>query len=250
LVLGVPVSAELSRELVLGKSAGALGHVVEDRQFLTSDGGILTLGDLRGQPLIVNPIFTSCHQICPALTSHLAGMVDVARDAVGDDAFRVLTVGFDIDVDTPERMASFATKRGIDDPQWYFVSGEADTVRTFLDDIGFSYEPSPRGFDHLLQTTILDGDGRVFRHIYGGSFDAPVLVEPLKELVLGKPGGPRSLQEWIDTVRLFCTVYDPDTGRYRFDYSVLVAVVVGGLCLMGIAVFLIRAWRETLRAET
>lgn len=249
LVLAVPVSAGLERERVMAKSRAALGAAVRDYTFIDADGTAFPLGRMRGTPLIVNPVFTSCHQICPALTSHLARMVDVAREALGEAGFNVLTLGFDVEVDTPRQMASYAAMRGIDDPHWYFVSGDAASVASFLEDIGFSYEPSPRGFDHLLQTTILDADGRVFRHIYGSDFAAPVLVEPLKELLLGAPEPGAGLKQLITSVRLFCTVYDPDTGRYRFDYSVAVAVLVGGMCLAGVAIFLIRAWRDTLTSR-
>jgi hypothetical protein len=38
-------------------------------------------------------------------------------------------------------------------------------------------------------------------------------------------------------------VYDPRSGRYRFDYSLVVSFVVGLLCLGGIAVFILRSWR-------
>ncbi|MEJ2132811.1 MAG: SCO family protein, partial [Gammaproteobacteria bacterium] len=233
--MGAPALAELSAERALGKSRAALGRSVADHHLLDATGMEFSLAELRGEPLIVNPVFTSCHQICPALTSHLAKMVELAREALGSDRFNVLTVGFDVAVDSPERMASFAAQRGIDDPRWRFASGSADAVNGLLADIGFSYEPSPRGFDHLLQTTILDADGRVFRHIYGGTFDLPLVVEPLRALALDTPSTTGGLKQLIEKVRLFCTVYDPSAGRYRFDYSVLVAAVVGGFCLMGLA---------------
>jgi protein SCO1/2 len=46
-------------------------------------------------------------------------------------------------------------------------------------------------------------------------------------------------------VRLFCTIYDPSTGRYRFDYSIFVAMIIGILCLASIAIFIVRAWRQS-----
>ena len=38
----------------------------------------------------------------------------------------------------------------------------------------------------------------------------------------------------MNTVKLFCTIYDPTSGRYRFDYSLIVNIVAGSLAL-GIA---------------
>jgi len=51
----------------------------------------------------------------------------------------------------------------------------------------------------------------------------------------------------MDGLRLLCTVYDPSSGRYRFDYSIFVGGTIGAICLLGIAVFLVRSWRETQR---
>jgi len=39
-----------------------------------------------------------------------------------------------------------------------------------------------------------------------------------------------------------CTVYDPASGRYRFDYSLIIAFVLGLACLGAVAVFVVRAW--------
>ena len=91
---------------------------------------------------------------------------------------------------------------------------------------------------------MIDARGRVYRQIYGDAFTAPSLVEPLKELALGRPAATSELGDWIERVKLICTVYDPNAGRYRFDYSIFVAAGVGLLCLGGIAVFIVRSWRD------
>ena len=57
------------------------------------------------------------------------------------------------------------------------------------------------------------------------------MVEPLKELVFSQRAGSSSARAWVDGLRLLCTVYDPASGRYRFDYSVFVAAAIGSLCL-------------------
>jgi protein SCO1/2 len=44
----------------------------------------------------------------------------------------------------------------------------------------------------------------------------------------------RTLEGLVNTVKLFCTIYDPTSGRYRFDYSLIVNILAGGLAL-GIA---------------
>jgi protein SCO1/2 len=171
--------------------------------------------------------------------------VEIAREALGDDAFTVITVGFDWQVDTPERMKTYASSQGIDMPGWHFLSGDAATVTALSDDLGFQFFPSAKGFDHLSQTTIVDAAGAVYRQIYGVDFDTQAFVEPLKELVFDTPREAGFAAHWIDTFRLFCTVYDPNSGRYEFDYSIFMTILVGTLCLGSILVFIVREWRHS-----
>ena len=50
-----------------------------------------------------------------------------------------------------------------------------------------------------------------------------------------------------DRIKLFCTVYDPRSGRYYFDYSLFVTIVIGVLCLAGALWFLVRETRKSFR---
>lgn len=228
----------------LAVSQAAIGGTPADHSFVDSEGHPLELAALRGRPLVVSFVYTGCAHTCPMLTSRLRDVVGIAREALGDDSFRVLTLGFDAANDTPPRMASFARERGAVLPGWHFVSADAATVEAFARELGFVFYPSAAGFDHLAQTTVVDADGRVYAQVYGQTFDPPSLVEPLKQLVLGTPPDAGVLAGWLSGVRLFCTVYDPASGRYRFDYSIFIALGAGLLSLGAVAVFIVRAWRE------
>jgi len=39
-------------------------------------------------------------------------------------------------------------------------------------------------------------------------------------------------------------VYDPNTGRYTFDYSIFLGIFIGVLCLGSVAVFVVREWKH------
>lgn len=237
-------SPALDEKAALATSQAAIGRSVGDYSFTDSRGKTLRLNDLRGRPVLISLIYTSCYHTCPLLTKHLAQVVEIARDALGDSSFAVLTIGFDTTVDTPQRMRTYARERGINISEWFFLSADPATMGALTRDVGFVYFESPRGFDHLAQITLLDADGRVYAQIYGENFATPTLVEPLKQLVFGTPAQARSLSGWINGVRLFCTIYDPSSGRYRFDYSLFIAIGVGIVSLGAVAVFIVRAWRQ------
>jgi len=229
----------------LALSQAAIGRTVGDFTFLDGKGQEIALGALRGKPVVISLIYTSCYHICPTVTSNLDKVVRVARDALGEDGFSVLTIGFDTPNDTPDRMRVFAGQRGIDSDDWHFVSASAETLRGLSSDVGFSYFSSPKGFDHMIQATVLDGEGKVYRQIYGMAPEPPALVEPLKEIVWGKQVAATPLGGWINNIKLFCTVYDPTTGMYMFDYSPFIAFGIGVLVLGGIAWVIVRSWRES-----
>lgn len=227
-------------------SQAAIGRTLDaSYRFTTSDGKSITLGELRGKPLVINLIYTSCYHVCPVITQTVARAARVAWGTLGADSFRVVTIGFDTVTDTPDRMRNFARERGIDVAQWHFLSTDATTIRALTKDLGFIYFPSPRGFDHLAQTTVVDANGKVYRPVYGDSFAVPTLVDPLKDLVFGRKASTKNWDGWINGIKLFCTVYDPTSGRYKFDYSVFVAIIAGVASLGGLGWFIVRAWRQS-----
>lgn len=244
IVFGDSATGELNEKQALQVSQAAVGTTLGDFQLRDQYGAPFSLHDLFGKPLVISLIYTSCYHTCPTMTKQLQRVVKIAREALGDDSFRVLTIGFDTANDTPDRMNLFAKERGIDMPGWNFASGDKSTIADLTRQLGFTYFPSPRGFDHLTQTTVVDEQGVVHQQVYGEMIHAPSLVEPLKQLVWDIEASPATFSGWLNSVKLFCTVYDPNTGRYRFDYSLFVGLFIGVVCLGSVAVFVFRSWRQ------
>ena len=239
-----PAPDNYDKNKALAFSQAAINRKIGSYNFLNTDKQSIDITQYRGKPLIISLIYTSCHHICPTLTNNLAEVVKIAREALDDDSFSVVSIGFDTAVDSPERMRLYAKERNLDIANWDFLSTDADTIKAFADDIGFIFFESSKGFDHLSQVTLLDGEGVVYRQIYGVKYEPPMLVEPLKELVFGKHTEATLVEGWINNVRLFCTIYDPLTGRYEFDYSIFIGIFMGIFILGAIATFIIREWRQ------
>jgi len=218
--------------------------MIGDYTFRDVDGQSFPLQALRGKPLVISLIYTSCHHVCPLITANIEKNLEIAHEALGEDSFSVVSIGFDWQIDTPDRMRMYASAKGIDAPGWHFLSGDEASVAAISKDIGFQYYPSAKGFDHLSQTTIIDANGKVYRQVYGEDFDAPAFVEPLKDLVFDTPRDAGFVDHWVDTFKLFCTVYDPNSGRYQFDYSIFMTILTGILCLGAILIFIVYEWRR------
>ena len=240
-LVGDPVRA-------IAYSRSAIGNALSDHDLTDSHGEPFNLGSARGRPLVVSMVFTACDVSCPVIIETLADAVRDARGVLGPGSFSVVTIGFDTRNDTPEMMRSFAKAHGVSDDDWTFLSGDADTISAIMRELGFIATGSPRGYDHVSQVSVVDADGVVRQHVYGASFESPALVEPLKQLTRGGPFTRLSgVEAAIEKIRLFCTFYDPRTGRYEVDYSIVLSIIIGSviLLLMGgvIARALFNSWR-------
>jgi protein SCO1/2 len=223
-------------------SQAAVGNTIGDYELTDHLGAPVRLrNDHAGRPLVISMIFTSCHHVCPATTKHLATAVEAAREALGTDSFDVVTIGFDVARDTPKAMGAFARRQGVKERGWRFLSASNETIRQISDDLGFIFFPTARGFDHINQSSIINRDGVVYSQVYGVTFELPWLVEPLKDLVFNRPGSAgHVVAGLVDRIKLFCTVYDPTTGRYRFDNSLFVRAAAGLTFILGLLAYLLR----------
>jgi len=237
-----PALATESAEL--RASQAAIGRLVGDYTLVDSESRQRHLSEFRGKPMVLSLVYTSCYAICSGLTVNLRDAVLLSRQALGPASFTVLTVGFDTANDTPTRMRHYARERGAIMPDWIFASADAATMTKLMRDVGFTYRASPKGFDHLIQTTVIDGEGRVVLQVYGQDFRPTAIVEPVKRLLRGQALERGSVSDLVRSVKLLCTIYDPASGKYRFDYTILVEIVAGILALGMVGIALVLSWRN------
>jgi len=246
--LAEPRAAQrLDPPAVIERSEAVVGRTVGSYLLTDSTGAALALADYRGKPLVVSLVYTSCSSVCPATTQHLIKAVDEARRMFGTGEFAVLTVGFDARNDTPAHMAQFAAVQGVKLDNWRLASADAGTMSALLRDLGFSYAAVAGGFDHVTQTTIIDRDGRIYRHVYGEDFPVQMLIEPLKDVIYGTTTS-FTLRGLVARIKFICTTYDPGAGRYRIDYGLVFGSVIGALSLVVMGGLILREWRKAARA--
>lgn len=239
---GTPVFDEAE---ALKISQAAIGNLLGDYTFLDRSGRTVRLSDYRGKPLIVSMIFTHCPSVCATITRNLTAL-KLSQDALGADSFGVLTVGFDTENDTPKAMESFAKRNDVDLPSWEFVSADPDTIKKLSKDLGFVYFPSAEGgFNHITQTTFIDGQGKVYLQVYGEEFENKTLLQPLKDMIYKVKTAESGLAGLSNKVRLFCTVYDTKAGKYRIEYGYFIGVGWGILSSLLILWWIVSEYRRS-----
>lgn len=244
--IAAPVSIDPEAAIAAGERA--VGRTVGDYRLTDTTGAVLSLRDYRGKPLVISLVYSACSSVCPPTTQHVIDAVNEAGRMFGPDRFAVLTVGFDARNDTVARMAQFASQQGIKSTNWRVASGDAATIAALLNDLGFSYRAVAGGFDHPAQTTILDPDGKVYRHVYGDDFPFPMFMEPMKDVIYGTRT-PFSFDGIIDRIRFICTTYDPGSRRYRFDYGLVFGGAIAAFSLLAMGCLILREWMRAGRGN-
>ena len=215
----VPV---LDQAKALELSQSVVNRPLVDFILLDRNDKPVRLADYRGKPLLVSFIYTGCFEVCPTTTRNLQKAVVNTVAALGAERFNVVSIGFNQPFDSPSAMKAFATQNGIVFPNWEFLSPAPAIVGELTKAFGFSYAPTPAGFDHIVQVTLVDAEGKVYRQIYGETLGADQLVEPMKQLVTGAPVAQTgAVADLLDRVRILCSVYDPRTGEYRLSYALI-----------------------------
>ncbi|MEO8545766.1 MAG: SCO family protein [Burkholderiaceae bacterium] len=232
-----PVTALRASEAAIGRSVGK--HLLLDRRERP-----VRLTDYRGKPLLVSFIYTGCFRVCPTTTQSLSVAVKELAQVFGAGSFNVVSVGFNQPFDSPTAMRAFAAQMGIEAPNWDFLSPPPDTVEALLSEFGFRYVATPAGIDHVLTVSVLDAQGRIYAQVYGERLSRDQLGEPLRRLLSGAPLQPgTSLAEMVQRVRILCTVYDPETGEYRYNYGLILEIAGGLTFALAMAWFFLLEWR-------
>lgn len=130
-------------------------------------GAAFTEAALRGQPTIVNFIFTRCDSVCPATTLRMAQIQELTGDPRGEG---IKLVSFSVDPahDTPEVLAAYAARARADASRWRFVTGDVAAVRavvegallTSMDRMGTTPSGAP-DIVHGERFLLIDADLRI-----------------------------------------------------------------------------------------
>ena len=95
--------------------------------------------DLKGKIWVANFMFTSCPDVCPLLTTKLAGV----RSRLVGDRVKIDYVSFSVDplTDTPAVLAKYVAEHHVDFRDWRFLTGPLDDIKQVI--VG--------GFKQLMQ---------------------------------------------------------------------------------------------------
>jgi protein SCO1/2 len=252
LALALPGHAQEVAKLDAGEamraSQAAVGRKVGDFTLVDRQGRPTPLAAYRGKPLLVSFIYTGCFQVCPATTRALEQSVQALEARFGERQFQVVSIGFNQPADSPQALKAFAAQHRITRANWEFLSPDAGSVPALAREFGFLYAATPAGFDHVLQVSLLDADGRIVRQVYGDRPAVETLGEAMRQLIAGQPLAQQGfVADLVDRIRILCTVYDPETDSYRVDYALFWEIGGGVLFILFMTLYMLNEWRVRRR---
>lgn len=147
------------------------------------DGRRLALRDLMGKAVLVAFVYTSCPDVCPLMFGAVTAVQRrVQAEGRGDVVSVFVTT--DPEVDTPEVLRAFATRRGADLPSTVLLTGSAGELRAVWEGFGVKVTRMARGLvDHSPLTVLIDARGVIRYRYLGGILDTDTIAADVRTIL-------------------------------------------------------------------
>ena len=237
----IPILREVGIDQKLGD------RVPFDLVFVDESGRDVRLGDLfRDRPVVLALVYYECPMLCTQVLSGLDGSLTALSFSAGKE-FDLLVVSFDPG-ETPaiaaDRRKNFINRyrRVGSEGGIRFLTGRQESIAKLADAVGFryAYDEAIDQYAHPAAITLLTGDGRVSRYLYGIEFAPKDLRLGLVEASEGRVGTA------VDTLLLYCYHYDPESGKYGMAIMNLIRLA-GVLTVVCLATFIVVSLRRERR---
>jgi protein SCO1 len=174
----------------------------------------------RDKPMLLTMIFARCGGVCSPFLRSLKSAISDAGGLGAD--YRVVVLSFD-PRDSVSDMEMMAEELGVkSNGNWVFAIASLPDVERLATDIGFwfRWDPARQQYDHPSVVAAIDR-GKLVRLLAGTSVPSASLRETVQEL-RGKFVDSYPLG---DKVAFRCFEYDPNSGRYTFDWGLLLMLL-------------------------
>jgi len=122
LALLVTLSACGDREARGDYPAANGNNCLPDVSLIDQHGSAVSLASLRGKPVLIDFIYTSCASTCPMLTAKMAAIAHQLGPALGADV-TIVSISLDPEHDSPAELEKYAKSHDADGPGWIFLTG-------------------------------------------------------------------------------------------------------------------------------
>ena len=153
-----------------------VGDRMPNYPFTNELGQAVSLQDFKGQAVGFTFIFTRCPfpTFCPRMTEHFAAAYkQLSAQPDGPKNWRLLSISFDPEHDTPATLQAYARRYQYDPKHWSFVTGALIEIDAITEQFGLEFfreAGSTFNFNHKLRTVVVDAQGRVQQVFVGNEW--------------------------------------------------------------------------------
>lgn len=156
-----------------------------------TNGQTVTLSDFDNKVKLVYFFFSNCPDVCPMSTQYLTGVQEelIKQKLFGTDAF-MLSITFDPERDTAERLKQFSESYGVDQSGWKFLRGNDEAkMKELAEKYGIGVIKDERGnFMHTNIVLLVDKKGviRAYYDVLDPELTPQMITKDMKRLVKEK----------------------------------------------------------------
>ena len=184
--LAIAVATSLSLITAAGCHRGApdsaaSASVLTDTKLVDQNGNTVVLSSLKGKPLVVDFIYTSCPGPCLMETAKFANVALRLGNDLGSKV-TLVSISVDPEHDGPKQLLDYSRQQGADEKGWYFLTGGPGDVDQALAGFKLSRQIEPDGsVGHLVNMMLIGPDGRLVREYNGQIVKAQDIVDDVKK---------------------------------------------------------------------
>jgi len=167
------------------EDAQAQASCLTDTTLLDQNGNNVSLASLKGKPMLVDFIYTSCPGPCLMETAKFANVALRLGNKLGSKVVLV-SITVDPEHDGPTQLLQYSQQQGADEKGWYFLTGTPSDVDRALSGFKIIREKEPDGsVGHIVSMILVNADGRKVHEYSGEVVKAQDLTTDLANLAKG-----------------------------------------------------------------
>ncbi|MGE5432354.1 MAG: SCO family protein [Syntrophomonadaceae bacterium] len=140
----------------------------------------VTLGDFKGQKIVMAMIFANCTYACPLIVNDMK-KVDAGIKESEKGKVKFVLVSIDPERDSPKTLLDYAKRQNLDLSRWELLTGNKDDVRSLAALLGFKYKKNENGdYVHSNLINVFNREGEVVLQHEGLNKDIQDIVKELK----------------------------------------------------------------------
>jgi protein SCO1/2 len=138
-------------------------NCLPDVSLIDQHGSAVSLASLKGKPVLIDFIYTSCASTCPMLTAKMAAIAHQLGPALGADV-TIVSISLDPEHDSPVALAKYAKSHDADGPGWIFLTGSPAQIDQVLAQFKLRRMREGDGtITHSISAFLLGPDGHQLR---------------------------------------------------------------------------------------